>query len=118
MDQFSYIANGDVAAVESLYQQYLQNPESVDASWQYFFKGFEFSKSWNAESPAPTAAVSSDSEKERIFKEREVVHLIRGYRSRGHMMSKIDPLYSNRKYNANLDLAYFQLSEKDLDTVF
>ncbi|MCP9766226.1 2-oxoglutarate dehydrogenase E1 component [Lacihabitans soyangensis] len=118
MDQFSYIANGDVAALESLYQQYLQNPESVDASWQYFFKGFEFSKSWNAESPAPTAAVSSDSEKERIFKEREVVHLIRGYRSRGHMMSKIDPLYSNRKYNANLDLAYFQLSEKDLDTVF
>lgn len=33
-------------------------------------------------------------------------------------MSKIDPLYSIRKYNANLDLAYFQLSEKDLDTVF
>ena len=24
MDQFSYIANGDVAAIESLYQQYLQ----------------------------------------------------------------------------------------------
>lgn len=117
MDQFSYIANGDVAALESLYQQYLQNPESVDASWQYFFKGFEFSKSWNAESSA-VPALSSDSEKERIFKEREVVHLIRGYRSRGHMMSKIDPLYTNRKHDANLDLAYFQLSEKDLDTVF
>jgi 2-oxoglutarate dehydrogenase E1 component len=118
MDQFSYIANGDVAALESLYQQYLQNPESVDQSWQYFFKGFEFSKSWNADAPASGGSVSSDSEKERIFKEREVVHLIRGYRSRGHMMSKIDPLYANRKYNANLDLGYFQLSEKDLDTVF
>ncbi|HLO46503.1 MAG TPA: 2-oxoglutarate dehydrogenase E1 component [Leadbetterella sp.] len=118
MDQFSYIANGDVAALESLYQQYLQNPESVDQSWQYFFKGFEFSKSWNADAPASGGPVSSDSEKERIFKEREVVHLIRGYRSRGHMMSKIDPLYANRKYNANLDLGYFQLSEKDLDTVF
>ncbi len=46
MDQFSYIANGDVAAIESLYQQYLQNPESVDVSWQNFFKGFEFSKSY------------------------------------------------------------------------
>ncbi|MCP9769665.1 2-oxoglutarate dehydrogenase E1 component [Lacihabitans sp. LS3-19] len=119
MDQFSFIANGDVAAIESLYQQYLENPESVDQSWQFFFKGFEFSKSWNTDSSTSSSVPSGNlSEKERIFKEREVVHLIRGYRSRGHMMSKIDPLYSIRKYNANLDLAYFQLSEKDLDTVF
>ena len=120
MDQFSYIANGDVAAIESLYQQYLQNPESVDPSWQFFFKGFEFSKSWetNGAVPANSAASSGIVDKERITKEREVVHLIRGYRSRGHMMSKIDPLYSVRKFNANLDLAYFQLSESDLDTVF
>ncbi|CAN1537236.1 SucA 2-oxoglutarate dehydrogenase complex, dehydrogenase (E1) component, and related enzymes [Spirosomataceae bacterium] len=117
MDQFSYIANGDVAALESLYQQYLQNPESVDVSWQYFFKGFEFSKSWNAEVPE-SIGISSDDQKDRISKEREVVHLIRGYRSRGHMMSKIDPLYAVRKYNANLDLSFFHLSEKDLDTVF
>ena len=118
MDQFSFIANGDVAAIESLYQQYLENPDSVDKSWQFFFKGFEFSKSWNTE-PSSSHTVSGNlSEKERILKEREVVHLIRGYRSRGHMISKIDPLYSVRKYNANLDLAYFQLSDKDLDTVF
>ena len=117
MDQYSYIANGDVAAIESLYQQYLQNPESVDPSWQYFFKGFEFSKSWNVETKAPEST-SSITENKSIFKEREVVHLIRGYRSRGHMISKIDPLYSNRKYDANLDLAFFQLSENDLDTVF
>ena len=120
MDQFSYIANGDVAAIESLYQQYLQNPESVDASWQFFFKGFEFSKSWenNDSATAVSGIASGTVDKERITKEREVVHLIRGYRSRGHMMSKIDPLYSVRKFNANLDLAYFQLSESDLDTVF
>ena len=118
MDQFSYIANGDVAAIESLYQQYLQNPESVDVSWQNFFKGFEFSKAWGTNGQQSANVGSTDSEKERIFKEREVVHLIRGYRSRGHMMSKIDPLYSVRKYNANLDLSFFHLSEKDLDTVF
>jgi 2-oxoglutarate dehydrogenase E1 component len=118
MDQFSFIANGDVAAIESLYKQYLENPESVDKSWQFFFKGFEFSKSWNTDSSPSHIVSDSLSEKERILKEREVVHLIRGYRSRGHMISKIDPLYSVRKYNANLDIAYFQLSEKDLDTVF
>lgn len=117
MDQFSYIANADVAAIESLYQQYLQNPNSIDASWQFFFKGFEFSKTWNDAVPS-SVIPTVGSNAAMIEKEREVVHLIRGYRSRGHMLSKIDPLYDKRKGESNLDLAYFQLSESDYDTVF
>ena len=48
MDQFSYIANADVAALDALYQQYKENPTSVDESWQNFFKGFEFNQTFNA----------------------------------------------------------------------
>lgn len=43
MDQYSYIANSDAAYVDQLYQSYKQDPQSVDESWQQFFKGFEFS---------------------------------------------------------------------------
>lgn len=113
MDQFSYIANGDVSAIEALYSQYLQDPNSVDESWQNFFKGFEFSNSWNGKNGVSTPVSSSN-----LQKEREVVHLIRGYRSRGHLMSRIDPIYPIRKYDANLSLNYFSLSEDDYDTVF
>ena len=120
MDQFSYIANADVAAIDSLYQQYLGNPESVDVSWQNFFKGFEFSKAWNTNGHTAAAATSSASTKPdgHVLKEIEVVHFVRGMRARGHMMATIDPLYPVRKFNPNLELKDFNLSDSDLDTVF
>jgi 2-oxoglutarate dehydrogenase E1 component len=117
MDQFSFIANADVAAIESLYTQYTQDPSSVDASWQMFFKGFEFSKTW-ATDGANTPAVSTSVSPDIIKKEREVVHLIRGYRSRGHLISKIDPLYETRKHEANLNIEHFNLTAADLDIMF
>ncbi|MBC8111571.1 MAG: hypothetical protein H7Y04_10965 [Verrucomicrobia bacterium] len=46
MDKYSYIANAHTNALDDLYQAYKQNPESVDASWQKFFEGFEFSLSY------------------------------------------------------------------------
>ena len=44
MDSYSYIANADAAAIETLYQAYRQNPESVDFGWRKFFEGFDFSQ--------------------------------------------------------------------------
>ncbi len=116
MDQFSFIANADVSAVDSLYNQYKNNPNSVDESWQNFFKGFEFSKTWNNNGGSTGAVTPSSAE--HVTKEIEVVHFIRGMRARGHMTSNIDPLYDFRKYNPNLQLSDFNLSDSDLDTVF
>jgi len=44
MDTYSYIANADAAAIETLYQAYQKNPESVDFGWRKFFEGFDFSQ--------------------------------------------------------------------------
>ncbi len=44
MDAYSYIANADAAAIETLYQAYRQNPDSVDFGWRKFFEGFDFSQ--------------------------------------------------------------------------
>lgn len=123
MDKFSYIANADVAALDSLYEQYKQDPSSVDESWQNFFKGFEFNKTWASDAPVKSngngaIAVKSTST-EHTRKEMEVVHLIRGYRSRGHLLSSINPIGPRRyQHQAELDLKDFNLSEADLDTTF
>lgn len=117
MDQFSYIANADVAAMDALFQQYKENPSSVDESWQNFFKGFEFNQTFNETSSNGIAAVKPVSA-EHTRKEMEIVHLIRGYRSRGHLLSNINPLGGRRDRQPMLDLADFNLSEADLDTVF
>ncbi|MEM9022637.1 MAG: hypothetical protein AAGB22_02770, partial [Bacteroidota bacterium] len=44
MDKFSYLSNGDVTAIEELYRQYQQDPESIDFGWKKFFEGFDFSR--------------------------------------------------------------------------
>ncbi len=117
MDQYSYVANADVSAIESLYQEYLKNPQSVDESWHNFFKGFEFSQQWSSNGAAPSVNGKAAGTS-HVQKEIEVVHLIRGIRARGHMGANIDPLYPVRKKNPNLELSDFNLSESDLDTVF
>lgn len=123
MDKFSYIANADVAALDSLYEQYKQDPSSVDESWQNFFKGFEFNKTWASDAPVKSngngAVATKSISTEHTRKEMEVVHLIRGYRSRGHLLSSINPIGPRRyQHQAELDLKDFNLSEADLDTTF
>ena len=44
MDQFSFLGNSETEAIEKLYQQYLNDPDSLDKSWRHFFAGFEFAR--------------------------------------------------------------------------
>ena len=44
MDKVSYVGNADVNAIDNLYNQYRQDPESVDIGWKKFFEGFEFAQ--------------------------------------------------------------------------
>jgi 2-oxoglutarate dehydrogenase E1 component len=51
MDTYSYIANADAVAIETLYQAYRNNPESVDFGWRKFFEGFDFSQQFPEGAP-------------------------------------------------------------------
>ena len=112
MDKFSYLGNSDLNAVESLFHQYVQDPYSVDKSWQDFFKGFDFAKANFSETAAGGILP------ENIAKELKVISLIQGYRQRGHLFTDTNPVRERRKYKPTLDLQNFGLSDKDLDTIF
>lgn len=109
MDKYSYLSNSDGAAVDALYQQYLQNPESVEYGWQKFFEGFEFSKTNFEEGATPA---------EELPKEFKVINLINGYRSRGHLFTKTNPVRERRKYEPTLAIENFGLEASDLNQVF
>lgn len=113
MDSFSYIANADVAVINDLYEQYKKDPQSVDESWQNFFKGFDFNQSYNSNGHTTTAVTDAI-----VRKEMEVVHLVRAYRARGHLLSNTNPIGGRKDRNPQLELADFNLSNADLDTVF
>jgi 2-oxoglutarate dehydrogenase E1 component len=111
MDKFSSVGNQELAAIEDMYQTYLDNPESVDKSWQQFFAGFELARTNFKQKPV---LVQSD----KIDKEFAILNLILGYRQRGHLFTKTNPVRNRRKYTPTLDIENFGLEKKDLETVF
>jgi 2-oxoglutarate dehydrogenase E1 component len=112
MDKFSYLSNADVTAIDTVYQQYLKDPKSVDEGWSKFFDGFEFArKNYEEEVNASGSSLNFD-------KEFKVVNLINAYRSRGHLFTKTNPVRERRKYSPTLDIENFGLAKDDLNKVF
>jgi 2-oxoglutarate dehydrogenase E1 component len=119
MDKYSYISNADVGYVDQLYQNYKNDPTSVDATWQKFFEGYDFSQERYGDKAngngAPVVAGVSDS---LSIKETQVRNLIFQYRSFGHLKSKTNPVRERRNHNVNLDHKSVGLTDADLDTEF
>ena len=111
MDKFSSPGNQELSAIEDLYQTYLQNPDSVDKSWQQFFAGFELARTNYQEK-------STHIKLDNIDKEFSILNLIHGYRQRGHLFTKTNPVRARRQYLPTLAIENFGLDEKDLETVF
>ena len=87
MDKFSYVGNADVSAIEEMYQQYRNDPSSVDNSWQKFFEGVEFAK---------TDYTDKGEVPENFDKEFKVLSLISAYRMRGHLFTETNPVRERR----------------------
>lgn len=103
----------DIGAIEELYKQYMENPESVDESFRFFFQGFDLATRHFPARPQETKGDVGVSTKEIA-----VMNLITGYRRRGHLFTKTNPVRSRRQYSPTLDLDNFNLSESDLDKEF
>ncbi len=55
---------------------------------------------------------------EKMQKEFNVLKLIEGYRTRGHLFTKTNPVRDRRCSSPTLDIENFGLSQADLNTVF
>ena len=127
MDKFSFLNAAHTSFFSELYNRYLTSPDSVEPSWRAFFQGFDFGLESSLEeldiqssSNGATALVNGQQVKvpQSLQKEFQVIRLIDGYRSRGHLFTKTNPVRERRKYSPTLALENFELSETDLDTVF
>ena len=113
MDKYSYISNAEVGYLDRLYQNYKQDPASVDITWQKFFEGYDFSLQRYGGNGHTTATGESF-----MLKEAQVRNLIFAYRSFGHLKSKTNPVRERRDHKVHLELKDVGLSEADLDTEF
>jgi 2-oxoglutarate dehydrogenase E1 component len=114
MDPHSYIGNISPDALEALYRDFLRDPSSVEPGWKQFFTGFDFART-RYDQPMEGEQETIPGQ---VHKEFKVINLIHGYRIRGHLFTKTNPVRERRKYSPTLELTNFGLSESDLDTVF
>jgi 2-oxoglutarate dehydrogenase, E1 component len=134
MKDFSYITNSHPAFIENLYRDFLQDPNSIDPELKKFFEGFDFAigqakngvnGTHTAETAAATAPAASGSTAPPATesgidwrKEVGAYRLILGYRNKGHLVAKTNPIRQRKDRGANLDLAFFGFTEEDLDKKF
>jgi 2-oxoglutarate dehydrogenase E1 component len=116
MDRLNYINPANADYINSLYEAYKQDPESIDFGWQKFFEGFDF-----GQGSAPRAAAggaTSEAAEAHFLKEIKVLNMINGYRARGHLFTKTNPVRERRQYFPGKELETFGFTDADLDTVF
>ena len=126
MDKYSFLNAAHTSYFAEVYDKYLTDPDSVEPSWRAFFQGFDF----GVESACDEVDVSVQNTAEvggvaiggtgpdQMHKEFQVVRLINGYRSRGHLFTKTNPVRKRRTYVPTLDIEHFGLGSGDLDTLF
>ncbi len=133
----SYLFGGNAPFVEELYEAYLNNPQSVPEAWREYFDKLQVLPTAAAEGGrdvahapiveafaqrakqgtlrAPAAPAEVGAERKQVY----VQMLINAYRFLGNRWADIDPLKRMpRPPIAELEPAYYDLTEADLETAF
>lgn len=135
----SLLDAGSSAYLEQIYEEFLQDPNSVSKEWQDYFSQLpRVASNATVAASIPRADISREDTPHtthqktlkqnlgdlqnaliREHKQIRVVELIDAYRLLGHLHADIDPLELRSKpLVPELMLSYYHLSTTDLDTVF
>jgi 2-oxoglutarate dehydrogenase E1 component len=123
----AYLSDGNMAYVDSLYEDYLLNPNSVTDEWREIFQRIQSEKGdaadvshrqireyflQRAKSNAPVVNVVADQQ-------MQVTELVNAYRRNGHLEANLDPLdMMTRPKLPELSLAYYNLDKGDRNKLF
>lgn len=126
--QSSALGGANQTYIEALYESYLDDPTSVDPSWQAIFKTFPHS---NAPShhkirdylkntvTSVTARGVKTIDPAMSMRLVNVLKWVNGHRNRGHLHADLDPLgLWERLDSPTLDYHFYGFTDDDLDEVF
>lgn len=104
MNSLSYAQRSNLEFIESQYEEFLKDPDSVSADWKHFFEGVEFARQLTGDNLSK--------------KEIQVHNLIEAYRTYGHLLAQLDPLELAPRTGSHLELSRFNLTDSDLESSF
>ncbi|XP_008794897.1 2-oxoglutarate dehydrogenase, mitochondrial-like [Phoenix dactylifera] len=104
----SFLDGTSSVYLEELQRAWEADPNSVDESWDNFFRNF-----------VGQAATSPGISGQTIQESMRLLLLVRAYQVNGHMKAKLDPLgLEERQTPDDLDLGFHGFTEADLDREF
>ena len=129
LEATSFLFGSNAPYIESLYTQFLANPDSVDPSWAAFFAELGQTAltpaqtgggpSWAPRKPEPPRSVPGAGEQDmRLAAQASIraIQLVRAYRVIGHLEADLDPLrLSPRTPHPQLDPGFYGFHGPDLD---
>jgi 2-oxoglutarate dehydrogenase E1 component len=128
MKDFSYITNSHPQFIENLYQDFVKDPNSIDPDLKKFFEGFDFAvNNQSKNGGANTSAIQSTSitplpvaatEAIDWMHEIRAYRMILGYRNKGHLLAKTNPVRQRKDRGANIELEFYGFTQADLDKEF
>ncbi len=117
--------------IEGLYEQYLDDPDTVSESWQEKFTALHNGATHEtahspivdrfeklAKATQGRLAKLQGFTEESVKKQSAVARLINHYSVRGHQIAANNPLGNKIEIPADLEPAYYGLAEPDMDTLF
>lgn len=126
LKSFDYLKSINADYIDELYQAYVNNPESVDPTWRYFFDGLYLGEVTGqvataqaieelSEGLAPRTDAGSASD---LALEFRVFQLIQAYREQGHLIAQLNPIWENPKSHPALSIERFGLDSSHLSMTF
>ncbi len=130
--QSSHLSAGNADYVEALYEAWLAAPATVPTDWQAFFAHMPAAGKPEAVHRAIQTGIverarrhsfagqtGAKSGTDGTAKQAAVSRLIQIYANRGHLIANLDPLGLMQRLRPRvLDLAYFGLTDADMNTEF
>ncbi|HEX8243153.1 MAG TPA: thiamine pyrophosphate-dependent enzyme, partial [Longimicrobium sp.] len=114
MSDLSVFHGPNAGYVLERYEQYLRDPQSLDAQWQAFFRDFSPAQLEAAAAASPQAAggAAPGVDVRKLVAAREMSRTIR---TRGLTAARLDPLGSEPRQDPALALESYGLTEADLE---
>src|ERR1700685_3032825 len=122
MKDLQYITNSSPSFIEGLYRDFVKDPQSVDPEFKKFFEGFDLAltqgKNGNGQATVVKETGFKTTDGVDWKKELGAYRLILGYRNKGHLLAKTNPIRPRKDRGANLDLSFFGFTGEDMNKNF
>lgn len=126
--QNSQLHGDNAAYIEALYEQFLDDPDSLSLAWQQYFQNIRANSQQEVsrlaiqerfEALAQLPFTVAGGENALSEKQLAVFNLIQAYREYGHLVAQTDPIpLRERPAFPLLDYRFYGLNEQDLNQTF